>query len=238
MKTFSCFLLLVLVSSTASATNVGDTYDQVIAEKGKPRSQIDAGSRRLLQYPDATIELRDNAVTSVKPVASAPPAATAPAAPAPTKAPPAAVTAPKSGTAPATPPSSAKVAGLQRELNQAVARVKEIVNQPVTAIPRTPQMKVGMFGPGGWFHEHAETPDFDTVDVRKTQSFDYAKFEYVSSDLNPGIAFLGRELEFNAMTKLFYTDRSVPKKKLTEAEMLEINDLYRVIGRCQKQLKQ
>jgi hypothetical protein len=28
----------------------------------------------------------------------------------------------------------------------------------------------------------------------------------------------------------------VPKKKLTEAEMLQINDLYRVIGRCNKQL--
>jgi hypothetical protein len=34
------------------------------------------------------------------------------------------------------------------------------------------------------------------------------------------------------MTKYFYLDRTLPKKKLTEAEMLEINKLYRVIGQC------
>ena len=38
------------------------------------------------------------------------------------------------------------------------------------------------------------------------------------------------------MTKYFYTDRSVPKKRLTEAEMLEINKLYRVIGHYQHEL--
>jgi hypothetical protein len=38
------------------------------------------------------------------------------------------------------------------------------------------------------------------------------------------------------MTKYFYEDRSLPKKKLTEAEMLEINRLYRVIGQCEQQL--
>jgi hypothetical protein len=40
------------------------------------------------------------------------------------------------------------------------------------------------------------------------------------------------------MTKFFYTDRSLPKRKLTEAEMLQINDLYRVIGRCNQQLEE
>jgi hypothetical protein len=42
--------------------------------------------------------------------------------------------------------------------------------------------------------------------------------------------FLGKELEFNAMTKYFYVDRSLPKKRLSEAEMIEINSLYRIIG--------
>jgi hypothetical protein len=41
-----------------------------------------------------------------------------------------------------------------------------------------------------------------------------------------------KDLEFNSMTKYFYLDRTLPKKKLTEAEMLEINKLYRVIGQC------
>ncbi|HMD53952.1 MAG TPA: hypothetical protein VKJ65_05330, partial [Phycisphaerae bacterium] len=54
--------------------------------------------------------------------------------------------------------------------------------------------------------------------------------------LNPGVVFLGNELEFNSRTKYFYTDRLVPKKRLTEAEMLEINQLYRVIGHCEQQL--
>ena len=59
---------------------------------------------------------------------------------------------------------------------------------------------------------------------------------YVTSDLNPGVVFVGRQLEFNAMTKYFYLDRSVPKKKLTQAEMVEINRLYRIIGHCEQQL--
>ena len=74
------------------------------------------------------------------------------------------------------------------------------------------------------------------MDVRKTQELNYAGNQYVTSDLNPGVVFLGRELEFNSMTKYFITDRSVPKKKLTEAEMLEINRLYRIIGHCERQL--
>ncbi len=33
-------------------------------------------------------------------------------------------------------------------------------------------------------------------------------------------------------------DRSLPKKKLTEDEMREINHLYRIIGQCEQQLNQ
>jgi hypothetical protein len=56
--------------------------------------------------------------------------------------------------------------------------------------------------------------------------------------LNPGLAWVGSDLEFNSMTKFFYTDRSVPKKKLTEREMQEVNRLYRIIGRCEDQIVQ
>jgi len=66
--------------------------------------------------------------------------------------------------------------------------------------------------------------------VRTTQQLIYGN-DYVTSDLNPTEMFLGRELEFNAMTKYFYVDRTLPKARLSEPQMLEINRLYRIIGR-------
>ena len=120
-------------------------------------------------------------------------------------------------------------------MNQAMDKVRAIVNQPVQAYRRVRGMRVIEFTPG-WFHEGANRPDFNNVDVRTTQEFPYDKYEYVTSDLNPGIAFVGRQLEFNSMTKYFYTNRALPKKKLTQAEMIEINRLYRIIGRCEKEI--
>lgn len=124
---------------------------------------------------------------------------------------------------------------IQAEMDTAIHQVEKIVNQPVAAYRRAPGMHVGLFSPG-WFHPGATKPDFNSVDIRTTQETPYASHQYVTSDLNPGIVFLGNQLEFNSMTKYFYTNRSLPKKKLTEAEMLEINQLYRVIGRCEQQL--
>jgi hypothetical protein len=118
---------------------------------------------------------------------------------------------------------------LVAEMNDAIEQVKRIVNEPVPAMPRTPNAEVRVFGPG-WFHEGAARPNFLSVDVSATQQFPYDRFEYVTSDLNPGLMFRGRDLEFNPMTKYFYTDRSMPKKRLGQAEMAEINRLYRIIG--------
>jgi hypothetical protein len=126
-----------------------------------------------------------------------------------------------------TPPSRQ----LGMDAAQARRRVVEIVNQPVTPLTRAGQFE--LFSPG-WFHSGAVTPDFDTVDVRATQQLPYVGYAYVSSDLNPGQMFMSRDLEFNAMTKMFYADRSLPKHRLSEAEMLEINHLYRVIGRARR----
>ena len=127
---------------------------------------------------------------------------------------------------------------IAKEMESAVARVKEIVNQPVTKVPMGPSEGAALFKPG-WFHSGALVPDFDHVDIRATQECAmYARWPYVTSDINPGIKFIGSELEFNSMTKFFYTDRSVPKKKLTESEMLEVNDLYRCIGKCLREMKE
>jgi hypothetical protein len=127
------------------------------------------------------------------------------------------------------------IAALELERTNAWQGVLQIVNQPVKAYARTPDYSVSIYSPG-WFHEGATKPDFNTVDVRKSQELPYASHQYVSSDLNPRVMFMGRDLEFNSMTKFFYTDRSLPKHKLTEAEMLEVNRLYRIIGHSESEI--
>lgn len=128
------------------------------------------------------------------------------------------------------------VATLQIERSNAVSQVEKIVNQVVPAYPRKPGMHVATFKEG-WFHPGAHKPDFDTVDVRTTRETPYDQYQYVTSDLNPGLVFIGNQLEFNSNTKYFYKNRSVPKKKLSEPEMLEINRLYRIIGHCDDELE-
>jgi hypothetical protein len=118
------------------------------------------------------------------------------------------------------------IVNLNTDRTRIEQRVIEIVNQPITHLPRSGP--VGLFSPG-WFHPGAIKPDFDTVDIHATQEFPYQG--HVTSNLNPTEMFIGSELEFNPMTKYFYTDRTLPKKRLSDAEMVEINDLYRVIGR-------
>jgi hypothetical protein len=127
------------------------------------------------------------------------------------------------------------ITNAQSIMDDAIARVKDIVNQPVSQFDLTPGIKVATFRPG-WFHPGAIKPDFNTVDVRATQESSYSQYPCVNSDLNPDVYFIRPELEFNSMTKYFYVDRSLPKKKLTEAEMLEINRLYRIMGKCERKL--
>lgn len=134
---------------------------------------------------------------------------------------------------PARAQNDAQQAALRQEMTAAIEKVAAIVNQPITRLPRT--SVANEFSPG-WFHQGATKPDFNKVDIRKTRKLSYAQFSYVTSDLNPTEMFIGRELEFNPMTKYFYIDYTTPKKRLSEAEMVEINRLYRIIGHCEKQL--
>ncbi len=136
---------------------------------------------------------------------------------------------------PVTTTPDSRVATLQAEMDEAMQQVRTIVNQPVQDLRLGPGMRYSN-APEGWFHEGATKPDFNTVDVRQTQTFPYEKQPYITSPLNPGVVFLGPQLEFNSMTKYFYTNYALPKKRLTEAEMVEINRLYRIIGRCEQEL--
>ena len=56
----------------------------------------------------------------------------------------------------------------------AMKQVEKIVNQPVTSHVLTSDMLVAMYN-SGWFHQGANTPDYNNVDVRKTQDTSYAK---------------------------------------------------------------
>jgi len=127
------------------------------------------------------------------------------------------------------------VVELQLEMTNAFHQVAAIVNRPPRAFARTSQMDTTVFE-NGWFHAGATKPDFSNVDVRQSQEVYSARYKskYVASDLNLKMVFLTEEIEFNAATKFFYTNRTLPKRKLTEAEMLQINDLYRIIGRCER----
>jgi hypothetical protein len=48
--------------------------------------------------------------------------------------------------------------------------------------------------------------------------------------------FIGGELDFDAVTKYFHTDRNLPKKRSSVAEMAEINGPYRVMGQADRAL--
>ena len=129
----------------------------------------------------------------------------------------------------------ARRTAIQSEWQAAVSAVQRIVNQPVRKLAHTEDMQVSTYRPG-WFHEGATKPDFNNVDIRGTRDVSYERHQYVTSDLNVGFVFLGSEVEFNSMTKYFYTDFTVPKKRLSEEEMIEVNRLYRIIGSCEQKL--
>jgi hypothetical protein len=215
--------ILFFSASVALGAKIGDTYESVIAEKGAPKSQIQAGTVLILGYRDVSIKLRDNVVVSINAVASAP--ATTPSPP------------PRvSDQQPSQAAGSAD--SIKAQLKDAVDHVNEIVNQPVPFVPRTREnwSQCAWFG-DAWFHPGAITPDFANVDIRKTQETkNYESHPYASSNFTPDRAFVASDIEFNSMTKFFYQDRSLPKKKLTEEEMVEINRLYRIIARCCAQL--
>jgi len=64
-------ILVSLLGPCTFAAKVGDSYDQVIAEKGKPAGQITAGNARILNYADVSIRLRDDVVVDIKSIEAA-----------------------------------------------------------------------------------------------------------------------------------------------------------------------
>jgi hypothetical protein len=207
------YLACLFLAVAAFGSNVGDTYQQVIAEKGQPKSQIEAGNLQILNFADTTVRLRDGVVVSISTVKNS---ARADAVPTPTQTP------------------AARLADVEKELREAVTKAQNIINQPATISRRNPEMRVWEYD--YWFRPGVEKPDFNTVDVRNTQQNPYDNEDFVCLKTQPDIVWVGHDLEFNPMTKFFYVDRSIPKKKLTPEEMITVNKLYRIIGRCEKEL--
>jgi hypothetical protein len=140
------------------------------------------------------------------------------------------------GNAPGAAPTAAEqIAKDQDEMNRAVEQAKLIINKPANSVPIKDGMNITWWD-DTWFHPGAAVPDYAKVDITKSQELQYLKYEYVATKLHPETAYPGGGLEFNAMTKIFYTDRSVPKRRLTRSEMAAVNRLYRVIGRCKADL--
>jgi hypothetical protein len=215
--------LLFFSASAALGAKIGDSYESVIAEKGPPKSQIQVGTVRILGFPDVTIKFKDNVVVSINAVTRAPETTPGPT--------------PRASNQQASQ-AAVSVDAVKAQLKDAIDHVNQIVNQPVPFVPRTRENwnQCAWFA-DAWFHPGAITPDFANVDVRKTQETkNYEDYPYASSNFTPDRAFVASDIEFNSMTKFFYQDRSLPKKKLTEDEMVEINRLYRIIAKCCAQL--
>ncbi|MDF3057884.1 MAG: thioredoxin [Rariglobus sp.] len=79
MKILRIFVILTAAFPPLMAVEIGDSYDQVIAEKGAPAAKMQAGEIQILNYPEQRIKLKGNKVVEVN--AKLPEAASAPAEP-------------------------------------------------------------------------------------------------------------------------------------------------------------
>lgn len=80
MKTsLALCLFFAAVARLLPAVAIGDSYQQVVAEKGAPAGKMQAGATQILRYPDQTIKLKDGRVVAVEAVNNRSPSAPAPA---------------------------------------------------------------------------------------------------------------------------------------------------------------
>ena len=114
----------------------------------------------------------------------------------------------------------------QAEFDATTRQVQAIVNQtPPTALPPQGSTEVYWYN----FDPGAIKPDFNVADVVTGREAWSGDFVYMKT--RPGVFYRAADCEFNPQTKFFFTDRNVPKKKLTDAENREIVRLYRILGK-------
>jgi thiol-disulfide isomerase/thioredoxin len=71
MKKLGLALSVLAALPAALAVGMGDTYEQVVAEKGTPAGKLELGDVMLLNYPGQTIRLEHGKVAVVKNLSSA-----------------------------------------------------------------------------------------------------------------------------------------------------------------------
>jgi protein disulfide-isomerase len=64
----SWVVLTAMSAASLFAVDVGDSQDDVVAEKGPPAGKMEAGGAVILRYADETITLRDGKVVTIKAV--------------------------------------------------------------------------------------------------------------------------------------------------------------------------
>ena len=112
-----------------------------------------------------------------------------------------------------------------------MGRVRGIVNQTPPTVPKPPaSAEVYHYG----YHPGALTPDYAHADLFSTRELWNGDYAYM--DTAPGVYYRSADCEFNPQTKFFITNRNVPTKKLTDAEITEIVRLYRTIAADQQLL--
>jgi protein disulfide-isomerase len=66
MKKLFSITAFTLLSLPVMALRIGDTLEQVIAEKGQPTNKLQAGPNTILTYRDGSVKIRDNKVVAIK----------------------------------------------------------------------------------------------------------------------------------------------------------------------------
>ncbi len=112
----------------------------------------------------------------------------------------------------------------------AVQRIRIIVNQVPPAVAKPAGAESWNYG----FHPGAAKPDFDHTDIVSGREF--WPHDYIDMQGNPDVYYRGADCEFNSQTKFFYSNRDLPKKRLSDAEYQELVRLYRFVGKCQREL--
>ena len=70
MKKSFLVLVVAMLGTPAVAVEVGQTYEQVVAELGAPPSKLEMGDTLVLSYPETSVKLRAGRVIAVKAVSA------------------------------------------------------------------------------------------------------------------------------------------------------------------------